>query len=255
MKILVTGHNGFIGSHFFRHLNNDHEVQGFEWGENFPGYDFDWIIHAGAVSSTTESNVELVMKKNYDFTVDLIKNCDRYKVNLQFSSSASVYGLGNTFTESSAVDPRTPYAWSKYLVERYIASRSWDIHIQSFRYFNVYGSGEDHKGNQASPHHKFRKQFEKLGYIEVFEGSENFFRDFIPVETVVNIQSKFLHIPESGLWNIGTGQAQSFADVAKKISSNIKYVPMPQNLLHSYQRYTQADLYLLNHTLNQYSCL
>lgn len=252
MKILVTGHKGFIGSHFFRTLSQKHHVSGYEWGDKPHGYDFDWIIHVGAVTSTVETDVDLIFRKNYDYTVDLLDHCNRGGVNVQFSSTAAIYGLGNDFTESAAVDPRTPYAWSKYMIERHINSRSWDIQIQCFRYFNVYGSGEDHKGNQASPQHKFREQFEKCGYVEIFQGSENYTRDFVPVEKVCQIQEKFLQIPLSGTWNIGSGKAKSFLDVAKDVTDQIRYIPIPHNLSNSYQKYTCADLTKLCETLIMY---
>lgn len=249
MKILVTGHKGFIGGHFFRQLSTRHQVVGFEWGEDFPGYDFDWILHVGAITSTTETDVERVFRQNYDFTVDLLENCHRLGVNVQFSSTAALYGQTRNFTESSALDPRTPYAWSKYMVERHIRSRSWRNIIQCFRYFNVYGSGEDHKGSQASPQHRFRQQYQQQGHVSVFRGSEHYLRDFVSVEQVVSTQMKFLSIPESGVWNLGSGQARSFLDVARDITHDIRFIDMPDQLKHSYQSYTCADLSHVNDTL------
>ena len=252
MKILITGHRGFIGSHFFQQLKKQHQVDGYEWGDNFPGYDYDWILHVGAITSTTETDVEKIFQQNYDFTVDLLDNCNVFGVNCQFSSTAALYGLGKDFRESSALDPRTPYAWSKYMVERYIKSRNWNINIQCFRYFNVYGSGEDHKGLQASPQHQFRQQYLNQGHVKIFSGSENYHRDFVPVAHVVDIQTKFLTIPESGVWNIGSGRTRSFFEVAKEITDDIHYIPMPDNLHNSYQSHTCADLDHLTTTLARY---
>jgi ADP-L-glycero-D-manno-heptose 6-epimerase len=124
--------------------------------------------------------------------------------------------------------------------------------VQFFRYFNVYGPHEDHKGDQASPFHKFREQA-KTGTIKIFEGSENFKRDFVPVESLINNHVRFFDIDESGIWNVGTGEATSFADVSRMVSleipSKIETIPMPEDIKAGYQKFTQADLTKLNRTL------
>lgn len=254
MKILVTGHKGFIGSNLYKRLNDlGHNVTGFEWGESFPGYDYDVAMHIGAISSTVERDVDKVMRQNYDFSVWLIETCNRFGIDLQYSSSASVYGLNGKFTEDSPVDPRTPYAWSKYMFERYAQSKKWGIKVQGFRYFNVYGPGEEHKGDQASPYHKFSEQVKKFNQINLFTGSDTFYRDFIHVDEVVDMHLKFLEVKESGIWNVGTGKPKSFLDVAKTISYNtteLKFFPMPEHLHGSYQSYTCADMTKTNETLN-----
>ena len=258
MKILVTGHKGFIGSHLYKNLKNDFIVDGYEYNNDFPIVEgYDWVVHAGAISSTTESNVELVFRQNYDFTIELIQACNKHKVNLQYSSSASVYGLLNSFSESDPVDPRTPYAWSKYLIDHYTNKFVGDIIIQGFRYFNVYGSNEDHKGSQASPYTQFTKQAIENKVIKVFENSENYLRDFVPVETIVDIHKKFFRVKESGIWNIGTGEVKSFLQVAEEVSkkyvAEIVTIPMPKKLENSYQKFTKADLTKLNKTLEKYN--
>lgn len=256
MKILITGNKGFIGRNAVNHFSN-HEISTYEYGEVLPKLqDFDWILHFGAITSTTETNVEKIMKQNYDFTCDLINSCVFRGVNLQLSSSASVYGLKTQFKESSPVDPRTPYAWSKYMIEHYAEQAKYQTSstIQVFRYFNVHGPHEEHKGNQASPYCQFEKQAKTIGKIKVFENSENYHRDFIHVSEVLQIQEKFLQVKESGLWNVGTGKTKSFLDVAKEISTvynaKIEETPMPENLKHSYQKYTCADLTKLKKTLS-----
>jgi len=253
VKILVTGHRGFIGSNLYEKLKElNHDVHGFEWGEEFPGFEYDTVMHIGAISSTTERDVEKVMRQNYDFSVWLIEGCNTHGVNLQYSSSASVYGLNKEFKEDSPVDPRTPYAWSKYMFERYVQSKIWDIKVQGFRYFNVYGPGEEHKGDQASPYHKFSKQVKEKNEINLFTGSETFYRDFIPVENVISTHIKFLEIPESDIWNLGTGKPKSFLDIAKELSYNttqMNFFPMPEYLHSSYQKYTCADMTKMENTL------
>jgi ADP-L-glycero-D-manno-heptose 6-epimerase len=174
MKILVTGYKGFIGSHMLKALD-EHDTITYEWGETFPNLDgVDWVIHIGAISSTTEKNVEKIMLQNYDFSCQLLDECLQKNINFQFSSSASIYGLNENFTEDSPVDPRTPYAWSKYMFEKYASSKynianKKGLSLQIFRYFNVYGDGEEHKGTQASPYTQFLKQANDTGVIKVFK--------------------------------------------------------------------------------------
>ena len=261
MKILVTGHKGFIGSHMLEALLG-HQIITYEWGDRFPILDkVDTVIHIGAISSTTEKNVEKIMAQNYDFSCELLDKCVASNINFQYSSSASVYGLNEQFTEASPVDPRTPYAWSKYIFERYAATKyelakEKDISIQGFRYFNVYGDREEHKGNQASPYTQFLRQANETGVIKVFEDSQNYLRDFVHVNKVVEVHKKFLNIKSTGIYNIGTGTARSFMEVAAIIATQtgatIQEIPMPQELLHSYQKYTCADLTNLTKTINEH---
>jgi len=248
MKILITGYKGFIGKNLVEYLK-DHTLSFYEPGDTLPSVDgLDWVIHLGALTSTTETNVELVLENNYDFSRWLVNECLKHNVNFQYSSSASVYGQNKDFNENSPVNPQSPYAWSKYLFDRYITytADSWPIKVQGFRYFNVYGPHEDHKGNQASPYHKFEKQAKDIGVIKLFEGSDKFLRDFVPVETVCKIHKHFLGVSETGIWNIGTGQATSFENVARmiadKYNARIEYIPMPENLKHQYQEFTCADV-------------
>lgn len=250
MRILLTGYKGFIGSNMLKALEHEHEVDTFEWGEIYPDVrPYDWVIHMGAISSTNEKNVEKVMLQNYEFSVDLYEDCSFYGVNFQFSSSASVYGLGTSFKESSPVDPRSPYAWSKYLFERYVEKNPPERSlVQIFRYFNVYGPGEGHK-DQPSPFHAFKVQAEKYGKIKVFENSQNYRRDFIHVDRVIDYHKRFFDIDESGLWNIGTGTTKSFLDVASSFGVDLEVIPMPTDLVNSYQQYTCADLTKLKNTL------
>jgi len=256
MKLLITGHKGFIGGNAYKHFVKEHEVDGYEWDENNPpnldkGY--DWVLHFGAISSTTERDIAKIMRQNYDFSCWLLSQCNARGINLQYSSSASVYGANSSFKETDPVDPRTPYAWSKYLFDRHVSKKTLRIKVQGFRYFNVFGPGEAHKKNQASPHYQFTEQAKFSRSIKVFENSDKYFRDFVPVERVIEIHEKFLTIDKSGLWNVGTGVATSFMDVACEIGTKypsiIETIPMPEELKYSYQFYTCADLTSLNEAL------
>lgn len=260
MKILVTGHQGFIGSQIYSYFKSQHEVVGYDYDPNvvpdIRGY--NWVIHCGAISSTTERDIDLVLRQNLEFSQRLLEDCYRYGVNLQYSSSASIYGLGTDFRETAIPDPRTPYAWSKYLFERYVAQNPGPSIVQGFRYFNVYGEPEQeaHKGGQASPYTQFRLQARRYGRISLFTNSESYWRDFVPIERVVGVHKRFLAIPESGLWNIGTGKVRSFAQVADEVVAEtgcaVDYIAMPKQLEHSYQTYTCADLTHLHNTLEKY---
>lgn len=249
MKILLTGYKGFIGSHMLNALRG-HEVTTFEWGDTLPSIEgYNWVIHMGANSSTTERDIEKIMYQNVDFSIWLLNQCIKYGVDLQYSSSASVYGMRKeNFREDQPVDPRNPYAWTKYLFERHVSNLEIKslkgIRIQGFRYFNVYGSNEDHKEGQASPYHTFAKQYRETGKIKLFENSENYLRDFVPVEKVCQTHMDFFDVKESGVWNVGTGTPKSFLDVALSIAPKeaIEYIPMPEKLRDSYQSYTCADM-------------
>lgn len=181
--------------------------------------------------------------------------CQINKVNLQYASSASIYGLSKNFSEDAPKSPQSPYAWTKFLFDRNISSiKAQDIVIQGFRYFNVYGPCEDHK-DQPSPYHAFTRQAKETGIIKLFENSDKYLRDFIHVDNVIDIHKKFFNIKQTGIWNVGTGQPTSFETIARSIAdkygARIQYIPMPDHLKQQYQEYTCADLTKLNQTLNE----
>ncbi len=252
MKILITGHKGFIGQNLTFYLQKDHELFGYEWQEeHLPEVEgFDQVIHVGAISSTTETDVNKVMLQNYEFTKWLYNQCNTKGVNFQYASSASIYGSGTEFKEDSPPNPQSPYAWSKYLFDRWVWQQDHKVCVQGFRYFNVYGPLEDHKGNQASPVTKFTKQAKDAGKITLFFGSDNFKRDFVFIGDVCEAHKQLMENKEAGLYNIGTGVATSFEEVgeliATKNNAEIKYIEMPDNLKGQYQEYTCADTAKLN---------
>jgi len=249
VNVLLTGYKGFIGGHMLTALANaGHNVSTYEWGETLPSVaDQDWVVHIGAISSTTERDVDKVLKQNFDFSRQLYDASRTSGVNFQYSSSASVYGLTSTFQEDAPVDPRTPYAWSKYLFERYVRDNPSKSIVQGFRYFNVYGpEGEEHKGDQASPFAKFKHQAETQGKIKIFENSENYLRDFVHVSKIVDAHIDFMRKSVSGLWNLGTGETMSFLQVAESFGVPVEFVPMPDVLKTSYQTYTCADMTKFN---------
>lgn len=241
-------------------LEKEHEVDKIDWGDDLPNLSkYDWVIHLGANSSTVETNLDLIMNQNLFSSIRILEECIQHGVNLQYSSSASVYGQGKEFREDSPCSPLNYYALSKYLFERYIESRDTsNIIVQGFRYFNVHGPNEEKKGKQASPFTQFRKQAVINKEIVLWKGSENFKRDFVHVDDVINYHLQFLNqVKESGVWNIGTGKTKSFFDIAWEIFLEervpIRYIDMPEEVKPHYQTYTCADLTKLKKTLNDVS--
>ena len=255
MRVLITGNKGFIGQNMVNHFGKDHDLVLYEWGEEHPSLDgIDQVIHLGAISSTVCMDEAALKTQNYDYSIWLISECVQRQIPIQIASSASVYGTKNTtFRETDPVDPQNLYAKSKAAVETFCSGLKASSPVQLFRYFNVYGPHEDHKGEQASPQHKFQKQVDESGYIRLFKGSENFYRDFVPVEQVVATHETFFDVAESGVWNVGTGVPQSFFDVALSITDNIEWIEMPEKLMASYQQYTKADLHKLHQTFSMRS--
>ena len=254
MKVIVTGSKGFIGQNMVKELNKEHEVVEFDWLEPYPDVKgCDWVIHLGAISSTTDERIHCIVKQNLEFSIYLYEECIQHGVNFQFASSASVYGLISNFKEDSPVNPKNHYARSKAMFETYIDLRDAPIITQVFRYFNVYGPHEEHKGSQASPHTQFCNQAKVNGTIKLFKGSEKYKRDFIHVSKVVDYHKAFFKVKESGVWNIGSGSTESFQSVANKISKDkgavVEYIEMPKVLEGNYQKFTKASMSKTNKTL------
>jgi ADP-L-glycero-D-manno-heptose 6-epimerase len=255
MKILLTGHKGFIGQNMYKTLlHKEYGVNTFDILDDYNTRPkdidiegFDWVIHLGAISSTTETDIQKLMNLNLSWSIELLEECKKYGVNMQFASSASVYGIRSAdlgpFKTTDECKPANSYAMSKYLFEQYIkASPNIDITVQCFRYFNVYGPYEEHKGTQASPYSQFIKQAKETGTIKLFEGSENCLRDFIHVDDVIAKHLDYLQLTASVISNVGTGKTKSFLDVATEIAdqylANIQIVEFPEHLKKHYQYYT-----------------
>ena len=189
------------------------------------------------------------------FSKALYEQCRENNILFQYASSASVYGNSHDFSEERFCKPTSPYAFSKYMFDCWISLEG--SNYQGFRYFNVYGKHEDHKGNQASPVSKFYQQAKENGKIKVFAGSENYLRDFVCVEDLCKIHFDFLSKEVSGIWNIGTSKPISFLDVAKaiqkKMSCEIEEIPFPEQLKNQYQAFTCANLYNLKKHINHFN--
>ena len=247
-RILITGAGGFIGSNLADYLEHrGYDVTRFDTNLGDRGLpdilNQDIVIHLGANSNTTETNLKKILSENFEYSKSLYEICSRIDVKFQYASSASVYGISRSFKESDFCKPLNPYAFSKYMFDSWLLNQEYPY--QGFRYFNVYGLGEDRKGNQASPVSKFIKQAQKDGEIIIFEKSEKYKRDFVSINDVCEMHFRMLTEEASGVFNVGTGDTTSFRDVAEIIKENshctIKEIPMPKKLIGQYQKFTKAD--------------
>lgn len=226
------------------------------------------VFHQGACSATTEWNGKFVMDVNYRYSQVLLHYCQRKKIPYIYASSASVYGMGQDgFREDRVCEkPLNMYAYSKFLFDQYVRQKvlakrrvKGASQVVGLRYFNVYGPREAHKGGMASTAFHFNTQLKADGECRLFEGSSGYGdgeqrRDFVHVDDVVAMNLWFWdHPAKSGIFNAGTGRAQTFNDVAHAVlkwhgEGKIKYIPFPENLAGRYQSFTEADLLNLRKT-------
>lgn len=258
-RVLITGAGGFIGGNLAAYLSNrNYDVTKFDITLGNSGLpdvmNQDIVIHLGGNPDTTETNVKKILEQNFEYSVMLYELCELYEIKFQYASSGSVYGSSKSFKESDFCKPLSPYAFSKYMFDCWLMNQNYPY--QGFRYFNVYGLGEDKKGNQASPVSKFIKQALTNGHIEIFENSEKYKRDFVSVDDVCEMHFRMLNSNASGVFNIGTGDPISFRDVADIVKSTshsiIKEIPMPKELKGQYQKFTKADNSKLLEIIGEY---
>lgn len=260
MRILVTGHEGFIGRNMttWMHQEEDWEIDGWEWDPNdFPNVrEYDWVVHLGAVADMTDYDVEKVLTQNLDFSQRLFEVCNKEGVNLQYASSSSVYGNTKDFSEYAPCKPQTPYAWSKYLFDRWVFNQPLNIYVQGFRYFNVYGKWMHLRGHRANAIHKWRQQARKEGKITVWETAEHVYRDWTWVGDVCRLHIDFIKtVNGSGIWNVGSGLPHSFLDVAEEIAEQegveVEFIPVPEQEKDRMRIRTCADLTKLKETVGK----
>src|SRR5450830_1154855 len=307
-RIVVTGAAGFIGSNIIQGLNargldDIIAVDDLTQGDKFRNlahlkisdyvdasafYDLfahgaygqiEAVFHEGACSDTMEMNGKYMMQNNFATSVQLYQACQKRGARLLYASSAATYGGSDTFREDPAFErPLNVYGYSKLLFDqrmrrecgidfrRSVAGKTGQV--VGFRYFNVYGPHEQHKGRMASvAFHQFN-QFQADGKVKLFAGYGGFgpgaqLRDFVFIDDVVAVNLWFFDHPEkSGIFNLGTGRAQPFNDVAMAVVNTLRkgknaaplsleeavhggmidYITFPAGLIGKYQSYTQADL-------------
>jgi ADP-L-glycero-D-manno-heptose 6-epimerase len=229
------------------------------------------VFHQGACSDTMETDGRYMLDNNYGYSKRLLEWCQEEEVPFIYASSASVYGAGPQFREErSAEKPLNVYGYSKFLFDQYVRRIQPTAQVAGLRYFNVYGPNEQHKGRMASVAYHAYQQLLAGGKVKLFVGSGGYGngeqkRDFVYVEDVVAVNLWLLEHPNvSGVFNCGTGRAQSFNELAAAVinavqgtrlsikelveRSLIEYVPFPPGLIEKYQSYTQADLTRLRAT-------
>ncbi len=304
MKIVVTGAAGFIGSNIVKGLNargiddiiavddltegdkfrNLADLQIADYVDADDFYDLfaegafgqvEAVFHEGACSDTMELDGKYMMDNNYTLSCELFHACQDQGTRLLYASSAATYGGSDTFSESPEFEkPLNVYGYSKLLFDqrlrREIGPRFENAATQvaGFRYFNVYGPREQHKGRMASvAFHQFN-QFQADGKVKLFGeyggyGAGGQMRDFVYIDDVVAVNLWFLDNPDArGIFNLGTGKAQPFNDVAVSVVNTLRrsdnaqqlsldeaargglidYIGFPPALVGKYQSYTQADL-------------
>jgi ADP-L-glycero-D-manno-heptose 6-epimerase len=281
MKIIVTGANGFIGrnlslelikegytlllvdldtkSHFDYESTKVRYLKAQDFLENFELFTQpnDVVFHQGAVTNTKEKDLELLLKLNYQYTIDLIAKCNQRDVDIIYASSASIYG-NNTQSEETSDDymPLNLYAWSKLLVDKKVRSSLTDFEtskVIGFRYFNVYGPKETEKMNMASPVTQFALQLNDLQTCTVFKSNEHqneVTRDFVFVGDVVKVLIWAMQNLASGIYNLGSGSSYSFLNIATRVQEHfpgtaIKEKDFPKDLLDGYQKSTLSANSLL----------
>jgi len=260
MRILVTGHEGFIGKNMLAWLNQEEgwHIDGYEWHpqERPDVREYDQVIHLGAIADMGYKDVDQILKQNLEFSQWLFNECNHHGVNLQYASSSSVYGETKDFSETAPCNPQTAYAWSKFLFDRWVFQQDIKIFVQGFRYFSVYGRYQHLRGRRANVLHTWREQARKEGKITVWENAEYIKRDFVWVGDLCRLQIDFIKtVKGSGIWNVGSGLAHSFLDIAEEIAEQegvpIEFEPVPPEHIERFRSKTKADLTHLKETVGK----
>lgn len=211
-------------------------------------YKFDYIFHQAAISDTTVSEQDLMIKTNVNAYEDLLKIAIKHKANMIYASSAATYGDSDRFEVGYEL-PNNAYGFSKVMMDNITTEylkRNLDISIVGLKYFNVYGSKEFFKNKTASMVIQFAHQILKGMTPKLFEGSDKILRDFIYIEDIIQANIKACNPKKSGIYNVGTSRARSFEDIVNvlqkelQIDNGKEYIQNP--FVGSYQFFTQANI-------------
>jgi ADP-L-glycero-D-manno-heptose 6-epimerase len=222
-------------------------------------WDVEAILHLGACSDTTETDAGYLVRNNYEYSKMLAQWAVEHQVRFIYASSAATYGDGTAgFSDSEPIEQLTPlnmYGYSKQLFDQWAKRTGVAEQIAGLKYFNVFGPNEYHKGEMRSFVLKAFEQINAGGKVRLFKSYRPEYadgmqlRDFLYIKDAVDMTLFFLENPETnGIFNIGTGQARSWLDLANAVfaamskAPNIEFIPMPEKLRDKYQYFTQADI-------------
>ncbi|MDR3176002.1 MAG: ADP-glyceromanno-heptose 6-epimerase [Desulfovibrio sp.] len=249
-----------VGRDFSEYLRRDAFMELLEKDglEKITGPGLSAVIHLGACSSTTEKDADFLMRNNLEYSKKLCLYALRKGARFINASSAATYGDGSCGFDDDPeglcrLRPLNMYGYSKHLFDRWAWKEGLFARMTSLKFFNVYGPGEEHKGEMRSMAHKAFHQIKATGSIRLFRSDSPDYedggqkRDFIYVKDCVEIIWELIQRPElNGVFNVGTGEARSWNDLAKAVfkalnlPEKMEYIDMPATLAGKYQNFTQA---------------
>jgi ADP-L-glycero-D-manno-heptose 6-epimerase len=271
-KLNEAGHTDIIAVDEFSHPAKNRNLEGKQIAQrihrdHFPGwlwekhYFVDAIFHIGARTDTTEKDWEIFQELNLDYSKALWELCAQHGIPFIYASSAATYGLGELGYEDAheLVDrlrPLNPYGESKNRFDQWALQQTQQPpQWYGLKFFNVYGPNEYHKGRMASVIFHTARQIKATGSMKLFRSHRPDFadgqqsRDFVYVKDVLQVLHwLWQNRPANGLYNLGTGQARSFQDLAENtframgLAPNIQYIDTPEDIRNTYQYFTEANM-------------